>query len=239
VETATPRSFFSSSHVLKSMDSLSTISNKIPSYEIERSSLGGRPEDGPLRWIYRLEPVAAAVALIVTFPLAVAIAVVIAILSGRSPLIRHKRVGRRGSPLPMLKFRTMWATDLPRQCLSLVEDVADAIPASKQFNDPRVVSKFAALCRRYSLDEIPQLYHVVRGQMSFVGPRPITREELHQYYGAHVAEVLSLRPGITGLWQVLGRSRLNYARRMRLDVILARRASPSLYSGYCCVPCRR
>jgi exopolysaccharide production protein ExoY len=211
------------------MDSLSTINNKVPSYEIERSSLGGRTEDGPLRWIYRLEPVAAAVALFLTFPLAVAIAVVIAILSGRSPLIRHKRVGWHGSPLPMLKFRTMWGTDLPRQCLTLVEDVADAIPTSKQFNDPRIVSKFAVLCRRYSLDEIPQLYHVVRGQMSFVGPRPITREELHKYYGAHIAEVLSLRPGITGLWQVLGRSRLNYARRMRLDVMLARRASPYLY----------
>jgi exopolysaccharide production protein ExoY len=106
----------------------------------------------------------------------------------------------------------MWGKDLPRQCLALVEDVADAIPASKQSNDPRVVSRFAALCRRYSLDEIPQLYHGARGQMSFVGPRPITREELHKYYGAHVAEVLSLRPGITGLWQALGRSRLTYAR---------------------------
>jgi lipopolysaccharide/colanic/teichoic acid biosynthesis glycosyltransferase len=129
----------------------------------------------------------------------------------------------------MLKFRTMWGKDCPGQYISLVEDVADAIPASKQFNDPRVVSRFAALCRRYSLDEIPQLYHVVRGQMSFVGPRPITREELDKYYRAHEAEVLSLRPGITGLWQVLGRSRLSYARRMRLDVILARRASPYLY----------
>jgi exopolysaccharide production protein ExoY len=211
------------------MDSLSTISNKMPPYEIESSSLGGRIEDGPLRWIYRLEPVAAAVALIVTFPLAVAIAVVIAILSGRSPLIRHKRVGWRGSPLPMLKFRTMWEKDGPGQYISLVEEVADAIPTSKQFNDPRVVSKFAALCRRYSLDEIPQLYHVVRGQMSFVGPRPITREELDKYYGGYEAEVLNLRPGITGLWQVLGRSRLNYARRMRLDVMLARRVSPYLY----------
>jgi lipopolysaccharide/colanic/teichoic acid biosynthesis glycosyltransferase len=111
----------------------------------------------------------------------------------------------------------------------LIEDVADAIPTSKQSNDPRVVSRFAALCRRYSLDEIPQLYHVVQGQMSFVGPRPITREELDKHYGPHVAEVLSLRPGITGLWQVVGRSRLNYSRRMRLDVMLARRVSPYLY----------
>jgi len=150
---------------------------------VDSSSPDGRSEDGPLRWIYKLEPMAAAAALIVAFPLAVVIAVVIAILSGRSPLIRHARVGWRGSPLPMLKFRTMWGKDLPRKSPTLVEDVADAIPASKQCSDPRVVSRFAALCRRYSLDEIPQLYHVARGQMSFVGPRPITREELVKYYG--------------------------------------------------------
>ena len=212
------------------MDSSSAISNEaMPSCEIESSRQSGRSGDSRLRWIYRLEPLAAAAALTLAFPLAVVLGVVIAILSGRSPLIRHTRVGWRGSPLPMLKFRTMWEKDFPRQYITLVEDVADAIPTSKQINDPRVVSKFAALCRRYSLDEIPQLYHVVRGQMSFVGPRPITREELDKYYGAYEAEVLSLRPGITGLWQVLGRSRLNYARRMRLDVILARRASPYLY----------
>ncbi len=103
------------------------------------------------------------------------------------------------------------------------------MPASKSNNDPRVVSRFAAICRRYSLDEIPQLFHVARGQMSFVGPRPITREELDRYYGPHAAEVLQLRPGITGLWQVLGRNRLSYARRMKLDILLVRRASPNLY----------
>lgn len=200
-----------------------------PVYDIENVNPNACAEDSPLRWIYRLEPVVATISLAILFPIAVIIATVIAILSGRSPLIRHTRVGRHGTPLPMLKFRTMWRQGLPRDYSALIEDVSDAVPESKQEDDPRVVSRFAAFCRRYSLDEIPQLYHIARGQMSFVGPRPITRSELDKYYGQHSAEVLQLRPGLTGLWQVLGRSRLSYARRRKLDIILVRRASPNLY----------
>jgi len=200
-----------------------------PVYDIENVNPAACTEDFPLRWIYRLEPVVATIALTILFPLAVIIGTVIAILSGRSPLIRHTRVGQRGLPLPMLKFRTMWENGRPRDYSALIEDVSDSVPESKQEDDPRVVSRFAALCRRYSLDEIPQLYHVARGQMSFVGPRPITRDEMDKYYGPHSAEVLQLRPGLTGLWQVLGRSRLSYSRRMKLDIMLVRRASPNLY----------
>jgi exopolysaccharide production protein ExoY len=200
-----------------------------PVYDVENVNSGAYAEDSPLRWIYRVEPVVATIALAILFPVAVVIGTVIAVLSGRSPLIRHTRVGQRGLPLPMLKFRTMWEVGRPRNYSSLVEDVSGSVPESKKDADPRVVSSFAALCRRYSLDEIPQLYHVARGQMSFVGPRPITRGELDKYYGAHTAEVLQLRPGLTGLWQVLGRSRLSYTRRRKLDIILVRRASPNLY----------
>ncbi len=182
-----------------------------------------------LRWIYRLEPIAAGLVLIAVFPTAVAIAVAIAILSRRSPLVRHARVGWRGSPLGMLKFRTMWPRNTTRAYPTLVEDISDVIPTLKRNDDSRVTSRFAGWCRRYSLDELPQFYHVFRGEMSFVGPRPITRGELEQYYGSAADEVLRLRPGLTGLWQVLGRSSLNYSRRKRLDLILVRRASPSLY----------
>jgi exopolysaccharide production protein ExoY len=202
-----------------------------PVYDVENVNSGVCTDDEafPLRWIYRFEPIVATIALVILFPVAVIIATVIAVLSGRSPLIRHTRVGRRGLPLPMLKFRTMWREGLPRDYSTLIEDVSDSVPESKQEDDPRVVSRFAALCRRYSLDEIPQLYHIARGQMSFVGPRPITRDEMDKYYGSHSAEVLQLRPGLTGLWQVLGRSRLSYSRRRKLDIILVRRASPNLY----------
>lgn len=200
-----------------------------PVFPIDSASFNYRDAGDPLRWIYKIEPIVAVFGLVAISPLMLALGVIIAVLSRRSPLIRHARVGRRGTPLPMLKFRTMWNGDEPPASAALIEDVADTIPHSKSQKDPRVRSRFAALCRRYSLDELPQIYHVARGEMSFVGPRPITQGELDIYYGPYTFEVLQLRPGITGLWQVFGRDRLNYSKRRRLDVLLARRASPYLY----------
>jgi exopolysaccharide production protein ExoY len=200
-----------------------------PEYTINDTTLDIRTADYRLRWIYKIEPIVAGIALVVTFPVAIALAIVISVLSRRSPLIRHARVGWHGSPLGMLKFRTMWERGLTGKRPMLVEDVADSIPVLKNASDPRVTSRFAALCRRYSLDEIPQFYHVMCGEMSFVGPRPITRGELDKYYGPYADEVLRLRPGMTGLWQILGRSRLNYWRRRKLDLLLVRRSSPYLY----------
>jgi len=149
-------------------------------------------------------------------PLVLAIALVILLVSGRPPLIRHARVGWLGRPLLMFKFRTMWGSGVEA-------------PPVKCPDDPRITSRFARFCRRHSLDELPQLIHVVRGEMSFVGPRPITASELDEYYGSAAEEVLSVRPGLTGLWQVRGRSRLSYARRRRLDQLLVRRGSSALH----------
>jgi exopolysaccharide production protein ExoY len=176
-----------------------------------------------------VERIVAAMSLLVLAPLVIAIGVVILVLSRRNPLIRHNRVGWKGRPLAMLKFRTMWGAGTQSAGRFAIESVSGFIPTSKRCADPRVKSRFAAFCRRHSLDELPQLYHVARGEMSLVGPRPITMEELQDYYGSAADEVLSVRPGLTGLWQVRGRSRLNYARRKRLDLLLVRRASASLY----------
>jgi len=129
----------------------------------------------------------------------------------------------------MLKFRTMWDPAIVRAQRFTIESVSGFVPASKLAADDRVKSRFAAFCRRHSLDELPQLYHVMRGEMSLVGPRPITQEEIRDYYGESSEEILSMRPGLTGLWQVRGRSRLSYERRRRLDLLLVRRASASLY----------
>jgi exopolysaccharide production protein ExoY len=129
----------------------------------------------------------------------------------------------------MLKLRTMWERGGRRADFCLVEDVSGCAPAAKQARDHRVNSRFAALCRRYSVDELPQLCHVVRGEMSLVGPRPITRAELDEHYSDCMDEVLSLRPGMTGLWQTMGRNNLTYSTRRRLDLILVRNASVTLY----------
>jgi exopolysaccharide production protein ExoY len=182
-----------------------------------------------LRFIYSAERIAAFILLIILSPLAVAIAVAIFALSRRSPLISHNRVGWHGAPIAMLKFRTMWGgTDALSPFLA-IENVGGGSSQLKQRSDARVTSRFAALCRRFSLDEIPQLYHVVRGEMSLVGPRPLTLRELQKYYGPAAPAVLSLRPGLTGLWQLKGRSRLTYAQRRRLDLLLVRNMSAGLY----------
>jgi lipopolysaccharide/colanic/teichoic acid biosynthesis glycosyltransferase len=189
---------------------------------IEYTDAGAHFRPCDRRWLFSaLERTAAALLLVLLSPAMLVIALTIGALSRRTPLMRHLRVGWLGRPLPMLKFRTMWGGD------------ADAPPAKsapeKSPDDPRITSRFARFCRRHSLDELPQLIHVVRGEMSFVGPRPITAAELEEYYGAAAEEVLSVRPGLTGLWQVRGRSRLRYDRRKRLDLILVRRSSANLY----------
>jgi lipopolysaccharide/colanic/teichoic acid biosynthesis glycosyltransferase len=148
------------------------------------------------------------------------------VLSRRNPLIRHRRVGWQRRPLAMLKFRTMW-DDSPSGARWTIEEVSGFVP--EKIGDARVNGRFAAFCRRHSLDELPQLYHVVSGEMSLVGPRPITGAELRDYYGSDADEVLSVRPGLTGLWQVRGRSRLSYTRRRRLDLMLVRRRCGALY----------
>jgi exopolysaccharide production protein ExoY len=180
--------------------------------------------------LYALEPVAAALCLICLSPILVILALAIRALSGASPLVAHRRVGRHGRTLWVYKFRTMWPrVTLPRRTGLLIEKVADDEPKPKLGCDPRVTSPFAAFCRRHSIDELPQLALVAAGRMSVVGPRPITRFELSEYYDSDALEVLSVKPGLTGLWQVRGRSRLTYRRRKRFDLFLVRRFSIGLY----------
>ena len=160
-------------------------------------------------------------------------ALAVSLLSRRTPLIAHRRVGWRGETLWMLKLRTMWGGGLSaggsrRGWVEFIDDTAG--PERKQAVDPRVSSRFARFCRRHSIDEIPQLWHVVRGEMSLIGPRPLTAEELRRHYGAHAAEVLRHKPGIAGLWQVSGRNQLTYSDRVRLDLEFVRSRSLRMYA---------
>ena len=160
-------------------------------------------------------------------PALVGMGAAVAILSGRPPLVAHRRAGRNGHPFWMLKFRTMWddrAAEESVGCcvVAYLESSEHFVPAPKDGPDPRVTSRLARFLRRYSLDELPQLLHVAAGQMALVGPRPLLPSELAMYYGKAAVEVLEVPPGMTGLWQVMGRSRLSYAQRRRLDLFLVR-----------------
>lgn len=151
-------------------------------------------------------------------------------LSSRGPVIyRQVRIGREGRPFTCFKFRTMVQSAEPAIESLLVEGSAfqeewDAI--YKLRADPRVTA-LGGFMRRYSLDELPQLFNVFRGDMSIVGPRPIVADEIHRY-GDNFADYCSVNPGITGLWQVSGRHALTYDERVRLDSEYANNKTLSL-----------
>ncbi|WP_170336797.1 sugar transferase [Ruegeria arenilitoris] len=130
----------------------------------------------------------------------------------------HARVGRDGKPFMCWKIRTM-VPDAETKLAAYLEDNADAKAewheARKLRSDPRITFTGSFL-RQTSLDELPQIWNVARGDMSFVGPRPIVESEL-ELYGENQIAYTALRPGITGLWQISGRNDVQYAERVRLD----------------------
>jgi exopolysaccharide production protein ExoY len=152
------------------------------------------------------------------------------VLSSPGPaLFRHRRVGFNGKHFNCLKFRTM-VTDAPERLRNLLE--SDPMAAAewrsnrKLRNDPRVTA-IGAILRKSSLDELPQLFNVLRGEMSIVGPRPVPDEELERY-AASITAYLACRPGITGLWQVSGRSTTTYSKRIACDTFYSNNWSMSL-----------
>ena len=168
--------------------------------------------------------------LMLAAPAIAASAAVVKLLSRRSPFIAHLRVGQNGKPFWTLKLRTMWDhSDEPVSARWIEHIVAEPEEGSKHQADPRISSRFAAFCRKHSIDELPQLWHVARGEMSLVGPRPLTQSEVSRYYGAHAAELLSVKPGLTGLWQVYGRSAIRFPQRSAMDLEMVRSLDARLY----------
>jgi lipopolysaccharide/colanic/teichoic acid biosynthesis glycosyltransferase len=139
----------------------------------------------------------------------------------------HMRVGRGGRQFGCLKFRSM-VTDADRRLAALLERDPEARAeweaTRKLKNDPRV-TMIGRFLRATSLDELPQLINVLRGEMSLVGPRPVQASELAAFYGAAAQHYLTVRPGITGPWQISGRNDTTYAQRVALDVAYATRPS--------------
>ncbi len=175
------------------------------------------PGRGPQRLVKDvIERATATVALVVLSPALVAIWWLVRAETGGPGLFHQRRVGRDGEEFTMLKFRTM-TTGAPaeRSRLSELNDVDGGV-LFKLRSDPRV-TPIGRFLRRYSIDEVPQLWNVVTGQMSLVGPRPALPQEVEKY-DLDPRRRLAVKPGLTGLWQVSGRSDLTWAESVRLDV---------------------
>jgi exopolysaccharide production protein ExoY len=194
-----------------------------------------RDRKQPLLWlgIETLERFSAGALLAILLPVLALIGLVTVLLSRRSPLVAHRRVGKAGRQIWVVKLRTMWdRSSREGELLTFVERLTpefSQVTDVKNPNDPRVTSRFAVTCRKYSIDELPQLWHVVRGEMALVGPRPLTTTEIETYYRSAAGQLLSMKPGISGLWQIKGRSRLSYPQRRRLDLFMVRKWSLGLY----------
>lgn len=175
------------------------------------------PEFTGLRWLVKsaFDRIAAAVALVLLAPLLALIALIIKLYDGGPAFFRQTRVGKNGRPFTLYKFRTMVVDAEQRKSELLARSDGDGV-LFKMRKDPRI-TQVGSLLRRYSLDELPQLLNVLIGDMSLVGPRPALPQEA-TLYADHVRRRLAVKPGITGLWQVNGRSNLPWDEAVRLDV---------------------
>lgn len=159
---------------------------------------------------------------IVLLPLLLVIAVAVWVSSPGPILFSHRRIRRHGEFFTMWKFRTMCINSgevLERYLMAHPEARAEWRATHKLKCDPRV-TRVGRILRKTSLDELPQLWNVLNGTMSLVGPRPIVAAEVEKY-GEQFREYCAVKPGITGLWQVSGRSELSYPRRVELDQLYA------------------
>ena len=166
---------------------------------------------------------AALVGSIVTLPFFLIIAIVIKLDSKGPVFFIHHRVGKNGKPLPILKFRTM--------VVGAENMIKDFTPEQKKEweknfkleHDPRV-TRIGHFLRKTSIDELPQLYNILAGQLSIVGPRPVTKEEIDKY-GDKKDKIVSVTPGLTGWWACNGRSDIDYVERMELELYYVEHAS--------------
>lgn len=185
-----------------------------------------RPGDRDQAASRALDITIAVLIILFTLPLLVMLALAVIAQDGGPAVFAHERVGRNGKLFKCLKFRTMvidaedrLAALLERDPLAQMEWARD----HKLRSDPRVTA-VGDFLRRSSLDELPQLFNVLKGEMSIVGPRPIVVDEIPRY-GWRVRHYCAVRPGITGLWQVSGRNDVPYRRRVAMDCVYAQHKS--------------
>ena len=168
----------------------------------------------------------ATVAIIVLAPLLLATALIVWLQDGGPAFFGHRRVGEGGRAFKCWKFRSMVVNSQERLADYLSENPSAAnewAQHHKLKNDPRITG-LGVFLRKSSIDELPQLFNVLVGEMSIVGPRPIVEAECIKYR-RYISEYYSVRPGITGLWQVCGRNDVSYRRRVAIDVTYVRERS--------------
>ena len=157
--------------------------------------------------------------IILLIPLFLIIGILIKISSKGSIIYIQKRIGKNNTSFSCYKFRTMHPQSkyLLKKILIKNKDFKNQFSETRKIvNDPRI-TRFGKFLRFSSLDELPQIFNVLIGDMSFIGPRPIVKSEIKKY-GKEFGKVFSIKPGISGLWQVSGRNNLSYDKRVELDI---------------------
>ncbi|AQR61181.1 sugar transferase [Brevundimonas sp. LM2] len=180
-------------------------------------------------WEYGVNATLAFIILIALAPLMCAVALMV-FLQDRGPVFfGHRRIGRDGRTFACMKFRSM-AVDAEARLQHLLATDENArlewAADHKLRKDPRITG-LGVFLRKSSLDELPQLFNVLRGEMSLVGPRPVVQAEAERY-GRWFTHYCAVRPGITGLWQVSGRNEVSYRKRVAMDVLYSKRKSAGL-----------
>ncbi len=195
----------------------------------ERTNAPSRLQRADLMLVRVCDVVISIVLLLLLAPLMMTIAVLVYATDPGPIFFGHRRIGQHGREFRCLKFRSMVIDSAERLAHLLATDDkarAEWDRDHKLKHDPRV-TPIGRFLRKSSLDELPQLFNVLRGEMSLVGPRPIVAEEIGRY-GRHIVAYRAVRPGITGLWQISGRNNVSYRRRVALDVAYARSRSIGL-----------
>ena len=167
-----------------------------------------------------------AVASPVLLPMLMVLAVIVRATSPGPVFFSHRRIGKNGTFFSMWKFRTMCvnSSEVLEHYLAAHPDARTEWKLTHKLQEDPRVTRIGRVMRRWSLDELPQVWNVITGRMSLVGPRPIVAAEVEKY-GSCFRCYTSVKPGVTGLWQVSGRSTLSYAERVKLDCTYSRRWS--------------
>lgn len=160
--------------------------------------------------------VLSAISMILLSPLFLIISIIIKIDSEGPIFFKHKRIGKYGKPIYIYKFRTM-CKDAESKIKEFTPEQRKEFEENFKLNDDPRITKMGRILRKTSLDELPQLLNIFEGELSFVGPRPVTEKE-YGYYQKNKSKFTSVTPGLTGYWQVNGRSNTSYIDRMNMEL---------------------